>query len=62
MQRGWALVNGKWYYLGADGKMRTGWNMISDVWYYLNGDGSMAVSTEVDGWTIGADGTAPQKR
>ena len=54
------MINGKWYYLNQDGRMKTGWLQDGGKRYYLNSDGSMAVNTSVDGWTIGADGAAYQ--
>ena len=35
-------TDGKWYYLGQDGIMRTGWTLVDGKWYLLNPDGSMA--------------------
>lgn len=35
-------TDGKWYYLGQDGIMRTGWTLVDGKWYLLNQDGSMA--------------------
>lgn len=42
---GWQKVNGKWYYLGTDGIMKTGWQIIDHKWYKLDGSGAM-----VEGW------------
>lgn len=40
----WLLwTDGKWYYLGQDGIMRTGWALVDGKWYLLNQDGSMAI-------------------
>jgi len=36
-----------WYYLNADGSMRTGWLLDSGKWYYLNTNGTMQT-----GWLI----------
>ena len=49
MVTGWLLDNGKWYWLAADGAMKTGWlfNETDGFWYYLNADGSMA-----EGWNL----------
>lgn len=58
MQTGWTNVNERWYYMDQSGLMKTGWLDDNGKWYYLNADGSMAVSTSVDGWSIGADGIA----
>ena len=55
---GWRLVDGKWYYFGQDGYMKTGWLQGSNEnWYYLNLDGSMSHDTTIDGFTVGSDGT-----
>lgn len=55
---GWKLVDGKWYYLDTAGLMQYGgWKQIGGKWYYLYADGSMAVSTKIDGYEIGPDGT-----
>ncbi len=40
--KGWAEVNGEWYYLGADGYMETGWIKDQNTWYYLKSSGVMA--------------------
>ena len=32
----WIKDNGKYYYIGNDGIMKTGWQQINGVWYYLN--------------------------
>lgn len=54
---GWRLVDGKWYYFGEDGYMKTGWLQdINEKWYYLNSDGSMAHDTTIEGYKIGSDG------
>jgi hypothetical protein len=53
---GWKLIDGKWYYFGQDGYMKTGWIKYNDRWYYLNLDGSMAHDTTIDGLTVGSDG------
>ena len=55
-QLGWVTVNGSKYYLK---KYRlTGWQIIDGKKYYCKSDGKMAVSTTVDGITLGADGVA----
>lgn len=41
--------NGKWYYIGADGYMKTGWLQYGIYWYYLNGAGVM----QVDWYQVG---------
>jgi len=54
---GWKLIEGKWYYLGQDGYMKTGWLQdINGKWYYLKSDGSMDHDTTIDGLTVGSDG------
>lgn len=48
----WLLgPDGRWYFLGADGVMKTGWMQLGGTWYFLNADGAMA-----NGWVQGADG------
>jgi C1A family cysteine protease/uncharacterized protein YjdB len=49
MQTGWALDNGKWYYLDpVNGDMKTGYLQAPDGhWYYFLPDGSMAVGDVV---------------
>ncbi len=44
--KGWAEVNGDWYYLDANGYMKTGWVKDQNTWYYLKSSGVMAD----DGW------------
>lgn len=44
--------------MDQDGRMQIGWLNDNGRWYYLNQDGSMAVSANVEGWNIGADGIA----
>ena len=39
--RGWIRDNGKWYFLGSDGKMQTGWIKDNGKWYYLASGGAM---------------------
>ena len=29
-------MNGRWYYLNADGDMVIGWILVNGGWYYLN--------------------------
>lgn len=31
----WGLIDGRWYYFDADGRMATGWLYLNDVWYCL---------------------------
>ena len=58
MERGWVLINGRWYYMDENGRMQTGWIQYKDNWYFLHRDGAMAQGTAIDGWQIGADGIA----
>ncbi len=44
--KGWAEVNGDWYYLDANGYLKTGWVKDGNTWYYLRANGAMANS----GW------------
>ncbi len=39
--KGWAEVNGDWYYLDANGYMKTGWVKDGNTWYYLKSNGIM---------------------
>ncbi|NCB94520.1 MAG: hypothetical protein EOM40_18495, partial [Clostridia bacterium] len=41
-QKGWKLVNNKWYYMDSTGAVMTGWLQSGKTWYYLNWDGAMA--------------------
>lgn len=43
--------NGNWYYIGADGYMKTGWLQYGIYWYYLNGAGVM----QVDWYQVGGE-------
>lgn len=47
LQRGWRIVDGRWYHLDNDsGAMNTGWFLDNDgMWYYLMSSGQM-----VNGW------------
>lgn len=48
----WLLgPDGRWYFLGSDGMMKTGWLQLGSTWYFLNADGAMA-----NGWVQGAEG------
>ena len=38
-------IEGKWYYFGADGKMKKGWKHINGDWYYFEDDYRMAKGT-----------------
>ena len=65
-----AWVNGRWYYLNADGDMAIGWILVNGVWYYLNPmagvldpggnpipEGAMYVSAVTpDGYHVGVSG------
>ncbi|BCZ46403.1 hypothetical protein psyc5s11_24700 [Clostridium gelidum] len=53
---GWKEIDGKWYYFGQDGYMKTGWIKYGGKSYYLNSDGSMAHDATIDGLTVGSDG------
>ena len=53
---GWKCIDGKWYYFGQDGYMKTGWIKYDVKSYYLNSDGSMAHDTTIDGLAVGSDG------
>jgi alpha-amylase len=56
MQTKWLNDNGIWYYLNESGAMKTGWLNDNGTWYYLSGSGAMLLNTNVDGYTLGADG------
>ena len=58
MLTGWQNIGGARYYLNAGGAMLTGWQKIDSNWYYFYSDGSMAANTEIDGWSIDANGIA----
>lgn len=48
----WLLgPDGRWYFLGMGGVMKTGWMQLGAVWYFMNADGAMAT-----GWVQGTDG------
>ncbi|RII36664.1 hypothetical protein D2A34_04570 [Clostridium chromiireducens] len=48
---------GYWYYLDANGDMKTGWFQDgSGNWYYLYQSGAMAYNTMIDGYRLGANG------
>ena len=38
---GWKQVDGKWYFLNAEGVMQKWWVKDNGTWYYLNGSGEM---------------------
>lgn len=50
----WALKEGEWYFLGADGAAQTGWAHSGDCWYYLrpadDAPSAGAAGTMVVGW------------
>ena len=41
VKTGWQQVEGKWYYLNADGEKQTGWQQVDGKWYYMNANGVM---------------------
>lgn len=49
---------GYWYYLDADGNIKTGWIQAgSGKWYYLYpSGGAMATNTTINGYKLGSDG------
>ena len=65
-------MNGRWYYLNADGDMVIGWILVNGGWYYLNPmagvldpggnpipEGAMYVSAVTpDGYHVGVSGAA----
>lgn len=53
----WKEVQGKWYFFGADGYMKTGWIDWEGKQYYCDQSGAMLVNTTTpDGIQVGADG------
>ena len=69
MATGWYFDNQyqKWFYFDGDGYMATGWREVDKKEYYFNPlpdgtRGAMAVSTEVDGHAIGADGAVQEEQ
>ena len=54
----WRLIDGKWYYFGPDGYMKTGWiRLDDDDWYYLNPDGSLLTNSYTpDGYWVNHEG------
>lgn len=40
-ENSWFMRHGRWYYLGADGKVQTGWFLDGQEWYYFNNNGVM---------------------
>ena len=50
-------VNGKTYYLGADGAaVRSAWKLIKGNYYYFGEDGAMVTGKVVDGYVIDKNG------
>lgn len=48
----WLLgLDGRWYFLGLGGAMKTGWMSLDGNWYFFNADGAMA-----NGWVQGQNG------
>lgn len=48
----WLLgPDGRWYFLGMGGMMKTGWMQLGTTWYFMNADGAMAT-----GWVQDTDG------
>ena len=41
VKTGWQKVEGKWYYLNADGEKQAGWQKVDGKWYYMNANGVM---------------------
>lgn len=53
----WALINGKWYYFGTDGIMKTGWQEYKGKWYYLDPEtGVMRANCKIDGYELDSSG------
>ena len=38
---GWQKIDGKWYYLDANGRTSSGWIQDGGRWYYMGSDGAM---------------------
>lgn len=38
------------------------WLQIGGKWYYFYGDGKLAVSTNIDGYEVSADGVRKEKQ
>lgn len=49
-------IDGKSYYFGTDGYMKTGWIYFDNFWRYFYSNGEMAQNTVVDGYVIGKSG------
>ena len=59
MVSGWLLLDGSWYYMGADGAK------VTNQWignYYLQADGTMATNTWIGNYYVGADGAWDAKK
>ena len=53
----WIQVNGKTYYVNANGVMAEGWNQVGGQWYYFYpGSGEKAVNTVIEGFPVDAQG------
>ena len=53
----WALINGKWYYFGTDGFMKTGWQEYKGQWFYLDPEtGVMRSNCTIDGYVLDNSG------
>lgn len=53
----WIQIDGKTYFVNANGIMAEGWNKVADQWYYFYpGSGEKAVNTVIDGFVVDAQG------
>lgn len=53
----WALINGKWYYFGTDGIMKTGWQEYKGQWFYMDPEtGVMRSNCKVEGYELDNSG------
>ncbi len=53
----WIQVNGKTYFVNANGVMAEGWNQVGGQWYYFYpGSGEKAVNTVINGFPVDAQG------
>ena len=57
-QTGLQEINGVRYYFNQHGIMQIGWQTVNNVRYYFYESGKMATNTEIDGWSIDANGVA----
>lgn len=63
-QNSWVVSGARWYYIGADGSMKTGWQQLNGKWYFFNpasANGQPAGScflnrTTPDGHSVDANG------